>query len=235
MQPFETIHRVGSAVLLTCEHASEQLPPEAQGLPAELAGTHRAYDRGAAALVRALASRLNASAVLAGFSRLWIDSNRDPKDPELIVAEIDGRVLSFNQGLVAPERQARLDRWHRPYHDAVDTLADPGLRLLLSVHSFTGSLNGRRREFDYGVLHDGETPAVRALYAGLGGRGARVRLNEPYSGFDGKIYSVAHHGSNLACPYVEIEVRDDLLDTGAGLNGVAAHVQKAVEQTLREL
>ena len=41
--------------------------------------------------------------------------------------------------------------------------------------------------------------------------GATVAPNEPWSGMKGLIYSVARHGAVHQVPYLEIEVRDDLL------------------------
>ena len=62
---------------------------------------HIAWDIGAAELTRRLADRLDAPAVLAGYSRLVIDLNRQPGDPQSILEVSDGVVIPGNVGLDA--------------------------------------------------------------------------------------------------------------------------------------
>ena len=76
---FEIVNPQGaSGYVLTCEHASNFMPEEYQGLglgPADLA-RHIAWDIGAADTARKLAIALDAPLVLSGYSRLLIDCNR---------------------------------------------------------------------------------------------------------------------------------------------------------------
>ena len=77
--PFEVLNRDGAAsVLLVCDHASPAIPETLNdlGLDAGALGRHVAVDIGAADVTRALSRRLDAPAVLAGYSRLLIDLNR---------------------------------------------------------------------------------------------------------------------------------------------------------------
>jgi len=79
--PFEVVNRDGGAhILLVCDHASNVVPSAlgTLGLSDDTFERHIAYDIGAAAVTRGLADRLDASAVLAGYSRLVIDVNRPP-------------------------------------------------------------------------------------------------------------------------------------------------------------
>ena len=56
---------------------------------------------------------------MANFSRLLIDPNRGEDDPTLIRQLYDGTVVPGNYPLAADERERRLERFYRPYHDAV--------------------------------------------------------------------------------------------------------------------
>src|SRR5215472_19143404 len=75
-----------SRLVLTCEHASQAVPPEygCLGLSTEHLADHIAWDIGAAALTEERSRRLDAPAVLSAASRLLIDCNRDLSDLDLI-------------------------------------------------------------------------------------------------------------------------------------------------------
>src|SRR3546814_15248109 len=81
--PYTTLFRClneqgRSPVVLICEHASNHIPAEYDGLglDAETLHDHIAWDIGAAAVTRALSRKLDAVAFLGTFSRLLIDLNR---------------------------------------------------------------------------------------------------------------------------------------------------------------
>ncbi len=67
-----------SPILIVCDHASRVVPKALQGMgiDGQYFEQHIGYDIGAAGVSRMLAEQLNATAVLAGFSRLVIDANR---------------------------------------------------------------------------------------------------------------------------------------------------------------
>ena len=95
--------------------------------------------------------------MLAGYSRLVIDLNRQPGDPQSILEVSDGVVIPGNAGLAPAAQEARAEVFHWPYHHAVDQ-AFARLRrggpepLFFSVHTFTPSLGGEDRFWDLGVL-----------------------------------------------------------------------------------
>jgi predicted N-formylglutamate amidohydrolase len=75
-------------------------------------------------LARRLAVRLDAPAVLAGYSRLVIDCNRPPGDPTSIAEISDGIVIPGNRDLDDAHADARLNEVFWPYHHAItQTLA----------------------------------------------------------------------------------------------------------------
>lgn len=218
----EAVERVvgdrDAPIFLTCEHASERLPegfswPEGD---ARLAGTHWAYDLGARAVTVALAEALSASAVLARFTRLLVDPNREEEHADLFRTQADGEPVLLNAALSRAERMRRIEGYHRPFHAAVDAaLAATRAPVLLSIHSFTPNYQGERREVELGVLfHHDEAPA-RALGAALSAALPRVAYNEPWSGLVGLIYSAERHATQHGRIALELEVRQDLAEEPA--------------------
>ena len=110
---------------------------------------HIAWDIGARGVTLGLAEHLGASAVLSRFSRLVIDPNRGADDPTLVMKLYDGTIVPGNRGVDAAEIARRTETLHRPYHEAIDAaldaiVADGKTPALVSIHSFTPQLRGRR-------------------------------------------------------------------------------------------
>ena len=222
---FETIDgdpRAG--LILICDHASNALPAEydSLGLPAREFQRHIAYDPGAAAVTRGLASRLGAPAVLSCFSRLLIDPNRGDDDPTLIMRLSDGAVVPGNATITPAERAARIARYYAPYHAAVaDAIA--GARAsgvvpaIFSMHSFTPVWRGVARRWHAGVLWDKDPRLAVPLIAELGADGALVvGDNEPYAGAlrNDTLY---RHATSAGLAHALLEVRQDLIADEAGV------------------
>jgi len=223
--------RHGANLVITCEHATAAMPAEYAdlGLSAAQRADHIGWDIGAAAVVEELARQLDAAAVLSGASRLLVDCNRDLPDADLIPSVSCGIAVPGNRAVDAAERAARLARFYDPFHVAVDAALTqhPGA-LLLSVHSFTPALHGRERPFDIGVLFDAFDEVAHGLAARAAASGFAVRLNEPYSGLDGLIFSARSHGTRHGARYVELEINNRLLRTDAAARLVAARLTDAV-------
>ena len=166
-----------SPALLVCDHASAQIPGALRQLgltPAALA-RHIAWDIGAAALTRSLANRLDAPAVLAGYSRLVIDCNRHPDDASSILAVSDGERVPGNEGLNPDARAARRVSCFEPYHAALAAaLRSLATRepspVLIAVHSFTPALGGSNRPWHVGVLWDRDDRVAAPLLEWLRSR-----------------------------------------------------------------
>jgi predicted N-formylglutamate amidohydrolase len=199
--------------LFTCEHASQHLPPSWSWSAADrrLVGTHWAYDLGARELTLELAARLRACAVLANFTRLLVDPNRAEGHPDLFRPVCDGEPVELNQALSPSERELRMNRFHRPFHDAVDrALLDSRAPLLMSIHSFTPIYEGSVREVELGVLYDEQEEHAFALGGALARELPNVAYNEPWSGKQGLIYSAETHARRHHRIALELEVRQDL-------------------------
>jgi predicted N-formylglutamate amidohydrolase len=212
-----------SGLLLLCDHASNALPPAygRLGLPASELSRHIAYDIGAAGVVHALSRRLDATAILSGFSRLLIDCNRGVDDPTLIMRLSDGAIVPGNRVLDDHERQHRISSFYKPYHRAIALHIDHAIAgghppLLISIHSFTPEWRGVERPWHVGVLWDRDPRLARLLLAAFR---ADPRLvvgdNQPYTGaLHGDC--LWQHGTQRGLAHAIIEIRQDLIAETAG-------------------
>jgi len=223
--------RAGARFVLTCEHASAAIPLEYAdlGLTRAQIEEHIGWDIGAAAVTEELSRLLSAPAVLSAASRLLVDCNRDLTDHDLMPGESHGVLVPGNAAIDAAERAARLARFNDPYHAAIDAaLGGEPQAILLSVHSFTPSLNGRARPFDVGVLFDDFADLAHGLARELSRVGFVVRMNEPYSGLEGLIFSAQAHGRRHGRRYLEIEINNRLLGSDTDAKAISRRVADAV-------
>ncbi len=225
---FSPVHQIdgnfGLGIFLTADHARRDLPEEYGDLGLEKSqfDRHIAYDIGVEELTRQLAARLNAPAVLGGFSRLLIDPNRGEDDPTLIMQLSDGAVIPGNYPLTPLEREKRLDRFYRPYHDAVASIstqvatAHGKAPLVIAIHSFTPNWRGKDRPWHIGLLWDSDPRAVTPLLSMLRDEpGLIVGDNEPYDG-SLKNDAMYRHATSRGYAHVLIEVRQDLIAKKSG-------------------
>jgi predicted N-formylglutamate amidohydrolase len=182
---------------------------------------HIAWDIGIAEVTRGLARRLDAPAVLSRFSRLAIDPNRALDDPTLIPQISDGVVIPGNQDLSPGDIRARIESFHRPYHEAIkrglDALVARGpAPAVVAMHSFTPVIKGVERPWHVGILWDADPRLPRPLMARLRAQGLSVGDNEPYNARDGHGYTLFEHAAPRGLAHVLIELRQDLIDTHHG-------------------
>ncbi len=238
MVPVAVRNATGRApLLLTCEHASAAIPaPYANlGLAADDVFDHIGWDIGAAWVTDELSLQLDAPAVLSSVSRLLVDCNRPVDAADLMPAASHGVSIPGNADLSPTERAYRLAAFYDPYHETIDgALAVGRPAFLLSVHSFTPALNGAHRPFDIGVLYDDFEPMATALADRIAGAGLAVRMNEPYSGLDGLIFSARRHGRRHDVPYLEIEINNALLRREEGARELARRLVEAVRALMAE-
>ena len=241
--PVSLCHAEGRAtVLITCDHASNAVPASLAGLglgPGEL-GRHIGWDIGAGAVARLLAARLDAPAILAGFSRLVIDCNRDPDDPTSIPEASDGVAVPGNRGLAPDARAERRAAIFAPYHAAIGDWLEPRLArgtvpAVLSIHSFTPVMGGKARPWHVGVLWDRDPRIPVPLLAALrADESLVVGDNEPYSAREPAGYTVRHHAVARGLPHVAVELRQDLVADDAGAAHWAAILDAALAPILAD-
>lgn len=222
-------------ITLCCEHGGHRRPAQWQLNADEerIYRDHWGWDPGAAALTEGLRLSLRADAIIGNWSRLVADLNRPPSHPDLCRESAEGVPLTFNQNLSTAQRNARLAQVHAPYHQALDRLlVQRPPKLLLSVHTFTPTFIGPNgpevREVELGVLFDDNDALAHHLISALEPGPMRVEANAPYSGKLGMIYSARRHGREHGLPYLELELRQDLLDTEAKVAKVVAALTPAL-------
>ena len=223
---------------VTCEHASKRVPAPLRTTALDRAwmSSHWGYDIGARTLSLELIRRTGSHGVMARFSRLVCDANREPGHPDLIRASTEGHALSFNQQLDDAEVSRRLAAYHAPYHAAIDEGLRARLRveagdvLLLSVHTFTPVWNHRVRPMDVGVLYAPYEALAQRLVGELEREGFVTALNQPYSGREGLIYAAERHGSNHQVVFLELEVNQSLTCTPARARATGKRVAAALSR-----
>lgn len=214
-------------VVLVCEHASRFIPAALGnlGLDPDSESSHAAWDIGAMELALELMAELDAPLIAGRVSRLVYDCNRPPTARDAVPSRSERFAVPGNEGLSAQERERRTAEIYTPFRT---TLAEfmkrrPETGALVTVHSFTPVFNGVPRETEVGFLHDRDaTLAVSLLTAAEGRFPYRAALNEPYSAADGVTHTLKEHGTNAGLPNVMIEVRNDLVDTPAGIRRMGA-------------
>ncbi len=206
-----------ASLVIVADHAARRTPQALGnlGLAAEHFDTHIATDIGTHTITRALAERLDARAVMATYSRLVVDLNRAPDDPEAIPALSDKTPIPGNRNLSPHAARQRIESLHVPYHDAItqqiDALwhRDGTPPTLVSIHSFTPMLNGKKRPWDVGVLWNRDSRLAAPLIEHLRQRGdLNVGDNEPYSGRE-LAYTINRHGAAHGAANCAVEVRQD--------------------------
>lgn len=238
--PFETLKGASRKLLLICDHASNALPPDygRLGLPEGEFRRHIAYDIGAAGVTRRLAARLDAPAILSGFSRLLIDPNRGPDDPTLVMKLSDGAVIPDNAQITAAGIEDRLRQFHEPYHAAISAFLDAALDggdvpAILSVHSYTPAWKEVARPWQVALLWDKDDRLAGPMIAALDGEGFTVGDNEPYDGAleNDTLY---RHGTMRGVPHALIEIRQDLISDGEGQEEWAERLARILPPILNQ-
>jgi len=221
-------------ILIVADHASNHVPADIDlGIDPAILDRHVAIDIGVAPLTRALCARLGCGAVLAGMSRLVCDLNREEDAPGLVPVASDGIAIPGN-ALGDAGRAARVDRFFRPYHAAIEAaIARTRPALLVSLHSFTPQLETRpeeRRPWQIGVLYNRDERAARIAIPLLEAAGIVTGDNEPYSG---RVLNATmnRHGEAAGLPYLGIEVRQDQIGDAGGVARWATLLEPVIGAT----
>jgi predicted N-formylglutamate amidohydrolase len=239
--PYSIYNAQGSApILLVCDHASRQFPAAMHqlGLADWVLDQHVACDIGAGMVTRHLADRLNAPAVLAGYSRLIVDLNRQLHHESAFARISDGIAIPGNQDIGEQERVQRIQSFFNPYHDAITGQLNlfekrSIVPAFLSIHSCTPVFNNVVRHCQIGVMWDQDPRIPVPLIAKLNEvPDLEVGDNEPYSGRHPDDYTIDFHAERTGLPSVGIEVRQDLVSTPQGVARWADVLGEAFESVL---
>jgi len=205
-------------ILVVSDHASNFVPADIDlGIDPALLDQHIAVDIGVGAVGAIMAERPGIAAFQAGVSRLVCDCNREEHAPAVIPIASDGHAIPGN-ALDHEGHQARLERFHAPYHEGLAAqlnAAPPAL--ILSLHSFTPHLatSEEPRPWHCGVLYNHDDRAARIAIPLLEAEGLIVGDQQPYSG-QVLNYTMNRHAEADGRPYLGIEVRQDQIGDAAG-------------------
>lgn len=231
--PVDVVNGNSAGLLLTCEHAGRAVPRSLGNLQLsqEELDRHIAYDIGAAGLAKRLAKRLDAPLVLQRYSRLVIDCNRPIDAPDSITTTSDGTHISANTWLDEDERKQRVAEIHDPYHRTIKKRLDARreMVILVSIHSFTPSMNNEDRPWHAGLLFNRDDRLAKQMMPLLAKDDINLTYNKPYSVDDFTDYTIPVHGEGRGIPHVLIEVRNDQLKNSTAQHQWAERIGSALE------
>jgi predicted N-formylglutamate amidohydrolase len=216
-RPFRQVGEAGRTRLLcVADHASNFVPADIQlGIDRTLLDTHIAHDIGVEGLAERLSRRHQVPAHIATVSRLVCDMHRREDETAVVPTESDGYLIAGNIGA---DVQKRLDRFHRPYHAALEAMIEEVQpRMLVAIHSFTPKLESsdEERPWEVALLYNQDDSAAQHAIRLFGEQGLTVGDNQPYSGKQLNA-SMDRHAEARGLPYLTIELRDDQIATEAG-------------------
>lgn len=241
--PFTTYNDDAPApVLVVADHASRHIPEDMHqlGLADWVLERHVAWDIGSDQLARFLAAELNAPLILAGFSRLIIDPNRNPDSRSSVVDISDGIAIPGNMDLNERQKDHRIQSFFQPYHDRIaEQLADFAARgivpAMIAVHTCSPVFDRVVRPWHIGIMWDKDPRIPVPLMQTLASmEGICIGDNEPYSGRHPHDFTIDHHAEAAGLPHAGIEVRQDLVADKEGARQWAGILAKALKGILAD-
>jgi predicted N-formylglutamate amidohydrolase len=232
----------GSPFIIVVDHAGARIPRRLKnlGLPEAELERHIAWDIGALGVARRAAAAIDAQLVAQNYSRLVIDCNRDPKVASSIPHISETSDIPGNINLSATDIAARRAEIFDPYHLRIRELIDERLAaerptIVVAQHTMTDIYKGVRRPMHAAVLYNRDR-RFAGLVLDMLRREAHLKVadNEPYFVSDETDYTIPHHAEARSLPYVEIEIRQDLVGDDAGQVEWAARIARALQDAERE-
>jgi predicted N-formylglutamate amidohydrolase len=186
-------------------------------------------------VAQGVAAALDAPLVAQNYSRLVIDCNRDPQVDTSIPRVSETSEIPGNMNLTAAEIALRRAEIFEPYHRRIrelieDRLAARRPTILVAQHTMTDVYHGVRRNMHAAILYNRDR-RFAGIVLDMLRREADVIVadNEPYFVSDETDYTVPHHAEARSLPYVEIEIRQDLVCDEAGQAAWAARIARALQ------
>ncbi|MFT8326282.1 N-formylglutamate amidohydrolase [Gluconobacter oxydans] len=211
-----------SPFVFVSDHAGRAVPDALgdMGVQTEDWQRHIAWDIGIVGVGRILHELLGSALIEQVYSRLVIDCNRAPGHPTSMPLVSDGTPVPANQAAQETCRAKREREILHPYHDTIaEVLVERGPRptALIALHSFTPQMNGKDRPWQIGILHNQDSRMASIALDLLREDAALcVGDNEPYVLTDTSDYTVPRHAEAAGLPYLEIEIRQDLIAEKTG-------------------
>lgn len=243
IQPYGVENPEGqSAILFVSDHAGRRIPSKLDmlGLDETELSRHISHDIGIYAVTSQLARNLGATYIFQPYSRLVIDCNRRPGKPQSIVTQSDGTVVPGNTSLSAEDISAREREILHPYQDRIASelcrRADASRpAILFAMHSCAERLRSdlQPRPWQIGVIAERDWRIGTALIDVLRAEtDVGVGVNEPYTVDMEMDYTLPVHAEGQRIPYVEIEIRQDLIADEQGQREWAARLMTIVPKAI---
>jgi predicted N-formylglutamate amidohydrolase len=226
-----------SPFIVVADHAGARIPRRLAnlGLSAAELQRHIAWDIGALGVARRVAAAIDAPLVAQNYSRLVIDCNRDPQVATSIphiseTSEIPGNV-NLSSAEIAARRAEIFDPYHQRIRERIDErLAAGRPPILVAQHTMTDVYKGVRRNMHGAILYNRDRRFAGIVLEMLRREADLIIAdNEPYFVSDATDYTVPHHAEARSLPYVEIEIRQDLVSDDAGQAEWAARIARALQ------
>jgi predicted N-formylglutamate amidohydrolase len=226
--------------LITCEHASNQIPGTYKhlfsGADDDLT-SHRGWDPGALHIAHTIKDTLHAPIFIYPFTRLLIEPNRSAHHPRLF--------SEFTKGLSQDEKAHIITEYYHPYRESVEAYIDSIIScnqpvIHLSIHTFAPVLNGELRDIDIGLLYDPNRPTEKKLCKRWKQilrnemENLRIRMNRPYKGTSDGFTTTLRRRFGDAYTGIELEVNQQYFMDGRepwerlnkSLSKILLHIQE---------
>jgi predicted N-formylglutamate amidohydrolase len=161
---------------------------------------------------------------------LVIDCNRQLEALDLIPEQSDGTKIPGNLGLSEAARVNRIERWFRPYHDAVEAVLEGRKEtVVVSIHSMTPSMGGIARPWQIALSSYVERSLTEKVLEALRVPGdVVVGDNQPYDLDPAVDYSIPYHAMRRGLPHLQVEFRQDEVESVEGQRWWASRLAAAI-------
>jgi len=214
---FRDLENPNNTVVITCEHASNDLPEGYSWTENDrkyFAEEHWGWDAGSLDVAMYLAKEMKCLLVYSLYSRLLADVNRSTSANTLFRTEGDGQLIDLNRDLTYEEEEKRIIKYHHSYYHALREISvkiDP--LYIFSVHSYTPVYEGQPRSLEVGILVSYSEELAEKVCAGIKKKNHKIAINEPYDGKQGlnALDTLLYAKYPVRRQGIEFEFRNDLL------------------------
>lgn len=211
-----------SPFFMVCDHAGRIIPKQLGnlGLAEKDLYRHIAWDIGVKNIGEVLSVLLDATFVSQTYSRLVIDCNRSFANPTMIPEVSDDLPIPGNQNLTPAQKQLRITEIYESYHQMISQLIENRIKtnietIFISLHSFTPEMKDSfKRPWHAGILH-GQNNQFSMVFKKILEENYAYPIgdNQPYALSPKNDYTVPTHAYQRNLPYLELEIRQDLITT----------------------
>ena len=234
-----------SSFLLIADHAGNAVPERLGdlGISAKDMNRHIGIDIGIHEVSQQLSELLDAPYLYQPYSRLVIDCNRPPGNPTSIVPVSDGTRVPANQELSVEDIAMRETEIFWPYQKAIakqlEKMRKSGAPpTVIAMHSFTPKHGDypASRPWHIGVLYGKDERLARPLISLLGQEGdLAIGINQPYAVDNDVDYAIPVHCERGGLLHVELEIRQDLIQTPADQRAWAQRLARLLPMALNSV